>query len=93
MNIKTHKSHEVIFGGRRYSQRAVIVYVSLSALLGLILGSSPLLTGLIGGFGHQTEQTLSPLSLRSNKNLQKSVVAPSQADFFDTRDNGVTISW
>ena len=88
MNIKTHKSHEVIFGGRRYSQRAVIVYVSLSALLGLILGSSPLLTGLIGGFGHQTEQNLSHISLRSNKNLQKSVVAPSQA-----RSTPLSSSW
>ena len=55
-NMKTHKSHEIIFG-RRYSGKTVVVYVCLAVLAGILFGSSPLVIGLISGLRDQGGDT------------------------------------
>ena len=78
MNFRAHKSHEVIYGGRKYSRRAVIVYVCLSASLGLLLGSSPLLTGFLSGLSHQKEHIIAKHPFINNENRHSYPMAQSR---------------
>lgn len=55
------------------------MYVVFAGFLGLLLGSSPLLTGFIGGFTHHTDSTLNHSPYGGGRNHRSFPVAPSRA--------------